>query len=93
MQKEKRVQHRIQESCGEQCSRAERESRAAQRGRRRQVYRESFTEKDGRENKLDTVKTEQARECEGDKRLEKIARVSLRPSRAIQRPREKTDCE
>lgn len=35
---EKRVQHRIQESCGEQCSRAERERRVAQGERRRQCY-------------------------------------------------------
>ena len=32
--------------CGEQCSRVERESGAAQRGRRRQFYWESFTETD-----------------------------------------------
>ena len=32
--------------CMEQCSRVERESGAAQRGRRRQCYQESFTEMD-----------------------------------------------
>jgi hypothetical protein len=31
---------------GEQCSRVERESRAAQRGRRRQLYQENSTETD-----------------------------------------------
>jgi hypothetical protein len=64
---------------GEQCSRVERESGAAQRGRRRQLYweRTSWAQ----------VKTEPTREREGARQLEQIARVSLRPSRAIQRPR------
>ena len=29
------------------------------------------------------VKIDQARECEGDRRLEQIAKVSMRPSRTI----------
>jgi hypothetical protein len=39
---------------GEEDNWVERESGAAQRRRRRQFYQESFTETDGRENKLDT---------------------------------------
>ena len=83
-----------EESTVQECSRARGDSAVQLRGRMEQhregeggSVTESFTETDWRENKVKTqVKTEQA-----SRRLEQIARVSLRPSRAIQGPREKPD--
>ena len=61
----------------------------AVRRERRQLYWESFREKDWRESKLDTGKTEPTRKW-GARRLEHTAWISLRPSRAkSQRPSEK----
>ena len=49
-----------------------------------QFYWDSFTETDCRENKLDTGEDNKPENDKGVRRLEHIAKLSMKPSRAIQ---------
>ena len=72
---------------GEQCSRVQRESRAAQREKEAGLPGEFYRHRLKREQ----VRKSRRLNKPENENLEQIARVSLRPSRAIQRLREKPD--
>jgi hypothetical protein len=59
------------------------------------IYQDSYKEKRlKRESKLNTGEGRGARDWEGVRRLEQIAKISMRPSRAIKkRPRERSQIE
>ena len=57
-----------------------------------QFYQDTFTEIGWKENKLDTVKTED-REWEEARRLEQIAKASVWPGRATQAEAERNQTE